>query len=393
MTERGRVIVIGAGIVGSAIARSLASEGHQVVVLDRGPTAGGTSSGGEGNLLVSDKGPGSELRLMQRSLQLWSEIGDQLKTELPQGFPGLELEHKGGLVVATTTTGAQALRRFAEQQRGAGVQAHEVDGQQVRELEPDVTRDHTAAVHYPQDAQVQPVVATESLLASARLRGVLVRQGVEVLGPVLAGGRLAGVRTTAGDFAGDAVVLAAGPWSGQLSRVLGAPLPVRPRRGTVLVTTRMPQRIRHKVYDADYVGAVGSGAADLQVSSVVESTAAGTVLIGSSRERKGFDDRIEARVVAAMAAKALLLFPFLADVPVMRAYGGFRPFVPDHLPVIGPDPRLNGLWHATGHEGAGIGLSLGTAELLTAQMAGDRTAGAEFRVDRPGLEAHLEEAA
>ncbi len=96
VAEQGRVIVIGAGIVGAAIARSLVRSGTEVVVLDRGPSAGGTSSGGEGNLLVSDKGPGPELELMQRSIQLWSEIGPQLRDELPAGFPGLELEHKGG---------------------------------------------------------------------------------------------------------------------------------------------------------------------------------------------------------------------------------------------------------------------------------------------------------
>ncbi|GAB3279601.1 NAD(P)/FAD-dependent oxidoreductase [Kineosporia babensis] len=392
MAERGRVIVIGAGIIGAAIARSLVRGGSDVVVLDRGPSAGGTSSSGEGNLLVSDKGPGSELELMQRSLELWREIGPQLRDELPSGFPGLELEYKGGLVVATTEQGAQGLREFAAQQRTAGVLAEEVGEEQVRQLEPDLTRNYTSAVYYPQDAQVQPVIATESLLASARSGGAQVHQGVEVLGAVTSGSRITGVRTSNGDFLGDAVVVAAGPWSGQLAAKLGASLPVKPRRGTVMVTTRMPQRIQHKVYDADYVGAVGSGAADLQVSSVVESTAAGTVLIGSSRERRGFDDRIEARVLAALAAKALLLFPFLSDVAVMRAYGGFRPFMPDHLPVIGADPRVPGLWHATGHEGAGIGLSLATAEILTRELL--ETPGENpFRVDRPSLQPYLEEAA
>lgn len=57
----------------------------------------------------------------------------------------------------------------------------------------------------------------------------------------------------------------------------------------------------------------------------------------------------------------------------MRSYGGFRPYLPDHLPVVGPDPRLPGLWHASGHEGAGIGLSVATADLIVAQMTGEAT--------------------
>ncbi len=380
--------MIGAGIVGAAIARVLARADCDVVVVDRAATAGGTSASGEGNILVSDKGPGAELRLTQRTLRVWDRLRAELHHELPDGFPGLELDHKGGLVVATTDAGAKALLEFAETQRGAGVIAEVVDDARAHELEPDLTRDITAAVFYPEDAQVQPVIATEALLAAARRHGARVRQQVEVTGGIVEKGRLVGVETTAGPLRADLVIVAAGPWSGAVAERIGVTLPVRPRRGTVLVTSRMPHRIHRKVYDADYVGAVGSGSADLQVSSVVESTAAGTVLIGSSRERRGFDDRIEARVLAALASKALLLFPFLADAQVMRAYGGFRPFVPDHLPIIGPDPRLPGLWHATGHEGAGIGLSLATAEVL-AELIFESTEDNEFRLDRPGLEGEL----
>jgi glycine/D-amino acid oxidase-like deaminating enzyme len=313
----------------------------------------------------------------------------ELPDELPRGFPSLEFDRKGGLVVATTQAGAATLLEFAQAQRAAGVRAEPVDAAQAHDLEPDLTPDIAAAVFYPDDAQVQPVVATEALLAAARGHGARIRQRVEVTAPLLAGGRLTGVRTTAGEVRADDVVVAAGPWSADVARRLGVNLPVRPRRGTVLVTSRMPARVRHKVYDADYVAAVGSGSADLQVSSVVESTAAGTVLIGSSRERRGFDERIESRVLAALAAKALRLFPFLAAAQVMRAYGGFRPYVPDHLPIIGPDPRVPGLWHATGHEGAGIGLSLATADLLSdlllAPAKADPLAG-DFRVDRPSLD-------
>ncbi|SDS90078.1 NAD(P)/FAD-dependent oxidoreductase [Actinoplanes derwentensis] len=388
MSTAPQVLVVGAGIVGAAIARVLARAGCGVVVVDRGATAGGTSASGEGNILVSDKGPGAELRLTQRSLTAWDRVREELRDELPAGFPDLELDHKGGLVVATTGTGATALLEFAGTQRGAGVTAEVVDDVRAHDLEPDLTRDLTAAVFYPQDAQIQPVIATEALLAAARRHGAEVRQQVEVTGGIVTGGRLTGVRTTGGPLHADLVIVAAGPWSGAVADRIGVTLPVRPRRGTVLVTARMPHRIHRKVYDADYVGAVGSGSADLQVSSVVESTAAGTVLIGSSRERRGFDDRIEARVLSVLAAKALLLFPFLADAQVMRAYGGFRPFVPDHLPIIGPDPRLPGLWHATGHEGAGIGLSLATADLM-ADLIFERVTENEFRLDRPALEGEL----
>lgn len=195
------------------------------------------------------------------------------------------------------------------------------------------------------------------------------------------------MQTSAGEVRAPLVINAAGPWSGVVATSLGAPIPVSPRRGVVLVTTRMPHRVFHKVYDADYVGAVGSSAADLQVSSVVESTASGTVLIGSSREQVGFRDEFRAEIVSKLARRAMLLFPFLGSASVLRSYSGFRPYMPDHLPAIGPDPRLSGLWHATGHEGAGIGLSVSTAALIADLLAGrvPSVDAAAFALDRPAL--------
>jgi glycine/D-amino acid oxidase-like deaminating enzyme len=388
------VVVVGAGIVGAAVARSLARAGCDVTVVDRGPAAGGTSASGEGNLLVSDKGPGPELVLAQRAGELWQRMAPELAEELGPDFPSVEYEAKGGLVVATTAAGAPPLLEFADAQRGAGVDVRLLTVEEALRLEPELNPDLHAAVHYPEDAQLQPLVATEALLASARRRGAAVRLGAEVTGPLLGrDGRLVGVETTAGPVPAGSVVIAAGPWSGEVARRLGVDLPVRPRRGMVLVTSRMPHRIFRKVYDADYVGAVGSGEAELQTSAVVESTASGTVLIGSSRQQIGFDARLQVAVLREVASRALAIFPFLADMSVMRAYGGFRPFMPDHLPVIGPDPRLPGLWHATGHEGAGIGLCLSTAELLRDLMTAGRpdVDPAAFALDRASLAAHLGE--
>ncbi|MFC6066853.1 NAD(P)/FAD-dependent oxidoreductase [Streptomyces ochraceiscleroticus] len=393
-----RVVVLGAGIVGAACARELAlAGGFQVTVLDRGGAAEATTAHGEGNVLVSDKGPGPELRLAQLSRRLWPEAlaaiadGPAGSANGPSGSAdavrAVEWDPKGGIVVATTEAGADGLHRFAADQRAAGVRAEVLDADALAAAEPHVTRDHTAALHYPEDAQVQPAAAAAALLGDALAHGATLRTGCEVLGARTRGGRLTAVRTAEGDLAADLFVNAAGPWSGRLAARLGAPVDVRPRRGDILVTAPLPPTVFHKVYDADYVGAVGSSAEDLQTSAVVEATRGGTVLLGSSRRRTGFDDRLRPEVLAAIAAKALRLFPGLAGVPVMRAYGGFRPYVPDHLPVIGADPRLPGLWHASGHEGAGIGLSLGTARLLRDLVRGTEPEidPAPFRVDRPAV--------
>jgi glycine/D-amino acid oxidase-like deaminating enzyme len=306
-------------------------------------------------------------------------------------FPDIEYDRKGGIVVATTEEGAEPLRAFARSQAAVGVEVEHLSAAEALALEPHLNPAITAAVHYPQDAQLQPVVATEALLASARRAGVRVLANREVIGIERDGDRITGVRTTAGTIGTDAVVVAAGPWSGAVAEVLGGDLPVRPRRGMVLVTARMAQRVFHKVYDGDYFGATQSADTDLQTSSVVESTPGETVLIGSSRQQIGFDDRLRVEVLSQIAQRALRLFPFLEGTPVIRAYGGFRPYVPDHLPVIGEDHRHPGLWYATGHEGAGIGLAGVTGDLLCAQLTGAKPAldPTPFLPSRPSLAAYL----
>ena len=372
--------MIGAGIVGAACARELAGAGCAVTVVDRAHPAGATSAHGEGNVLVSDKGPGPELELALLSARLWPRTLAEIAERTSIDITRVEWEPKGGIVVATTIDGATQLRAFAAVQAAAGVRLTELDRAALADAEPYLTDEVTLAVHYPQDAQVQPAAAATVLLAAAVAQGAQVRVDCEVLG-----GTAAHLRTSAGTLGADLVINAAGPWAGEVARRLRAPIDVRPRRGEILVTTPQPPTVFHKVYDADYVGAVGSDESAVQTSAVVESTKAGTILLGSSRSQAGFDETLRPDVLAAIAVKALRLFPCLADAAVMRTYGGFRPYVPDHLPVIGADPRLPWLWHATGHEGAGIGLSLGTARLLRQLMLGEvsEVDPEPFRADRP----------
>ncbi|MFE2039988.1 NAD(P)/FAD-dependent oxidoreductase [Streptomyces sp. NPDC059477] len=358
------VVVVGAGMVGAACAYYAARAGLEVVVVDRGPVAGGTTGAGEGNLLLSDKEPGPELELALLSRRLWGELADEFGA-------AIEYEAKGGLVVADTPTQLAALEAFAGSQRTAGVDAVSVGSDRLRDLEPDLAPDLSGGVRYPQDAQVMPALAAAHLL---RACGARVETGRTVTGVLhTPDGSVRGVRTDRGDLHAPFLVNAAGTWGGHVASLAGVHLPVLPRRGFVLVTEPLPpHRIRHKVYAAAYVADVASDSAALQTSPVVEGTAAGPVLIGASRERVGFDRSLSLPVIRELAAGATRLFPFLDRVRVMRTYVGFRPYLPDHLPAVGPDPRVPGLFHACGHEGAGIGLAPGTGHLIAQVISGQR---------------------
>ncbi|GGV52612.1 oxidoreductase [Streptomyces griseoflavus] len=360
-------------MAGAACALYAARAGLEVTVVDRGHVAGGTTGAGEGNLLVSDKTPGPELDLALLSTRLWAREARELGA-------AVEYEAKGGLVVAETPEVLDKLRTFADAQRAAGVTADPVPAGRLHDLEPRLASGLAGAVYYPQDAQVMPALAAAHLLRASGARLLTGREVTRVLRAP--DGSVRGVRTDRGDLHAPAVVNAAGTWGGELADRAGVFLPVLPRRGFVLVTEPLPPRIRHKVYAADYVADVASDSAALQTSPVVEATAAGPVLIGASRERVGFDRSLSLPAVRALAAGATRLFPFLSRVRALRTYAGFRPYLPDHLPAIGPDPRAPGLFHACGHEGAGIGLATGTG-LLIAQALTGRTPDLDLTPFRP----------
>ncbi|MCX5193786.1 FAD-binding oxidoreductase [Streptomyces sp. NBC_00249] len=352
------VVIIGAGVVGAACAYYASRSGLSVAVVDRGPVAGGTTGAGEGNLLVSDKEAGPELDLALLSTRLWRELAAVLP-------PETEYEPKGGLVVAPDETTLKALRTFTDAQRAAGVVATEVGPETLHDLEPHLSPNLAGGFHYPQDAQVHPAQAAARLLAASGATTYLNEEVTEIL---VHSGTVRGIRTPHRTLHAPAVVNAAGTWAGQIAALAGTTLPVLPRRGFVLVTEPLPRVVRHKVYAADYIADVASDSAALQSSAVVEGTPSGPVLIGATRERVGFDRSLSTEALRRLASQAAALFPVLADTRILRTYHGFRPYLPDHLPAIGPDPRVPGLLHACGHEGAGIGLAPATGALIAATL-------------------------
>ncbi len=374
------VVVVGAGLVGACTALELVRAGLRVTVVERGGLASGTTAHGEGNILVSDKPPGPELDLALDSLRRWHRLADELDD--------FEFDPKGGLAVATTDDSVRPLLDLAERQRAVGIRADVADGPALRELEPHLSPALQVGVHYPQDAQVQPVLAASAALHAAVRRGAtfLPHTAVTALERG-AGDRLVGVRTTAGRLTPRWVVDAAGPWAADVAALAGVALPVRPRRGHILVTEPVGRLVRHKVYAADYVATLTADTAAAQVSPVVEGTRGGTVLLGSSREFVGFDAGTDTALVRRIAGACVAMFPVLEHVSLLRTYVGLRPWVPDHLPIIGHDPRVPGLLHATGHEGAGICLAPGTAALVAALVTGRAPAldPTPFGLDRPGL--------
>ena len=106
------------------------------------------------------------------------------------------------------------------------------------------------------------------------------------------------------------------------------------------------------------------------VAFVFEPTASNNFLIGSSRRFAGEDISSDIEVMQAIAERAIRFFPIIADIKVIRAYTGVRPFTPDHMPIVSATP-VPGFYIAAGHEGDGIGLSPITGKMIADMIAGN----------------------
>lgn len=362
------VVVIGAGIVGAACARELAVRGVGVTLLDRGEVARGTTGLGEGNVLASDKDRGPELDLTRAGLRVYDELDERLGDEA-------RIRRKGALIVHVEETTWAAEPARVERLLADGVRCRLLAPAEVRELEPELRGPILGASFFPDDVQVAPRLITHALVREARAAGATIRTGAEVRTIVVEGGRVRGVGLADGALReAGAVVLAAGPWSRRLADGAGLGLPLEPRWGQLARLTphrREPPLLRRKIVDGSYLGSVTSAEPGLEVTTVLETTWEGDVLVGSSRARRGFDTAVDPDVTGAMIARAERLVPAVGDLPVDEVWTGLRPWLPDHLPAIGPSARVPGLWVATGHEGAGIALGPVTGRVLAQAFCGE----------------------
>jgi glycine/D-amino acid oxidase-like deaminating enzyme len=358
------VVVIGAGIVGCSTAYELTKRGVSVALVDRGEVSGGTTGLGEGNALLSDKDAGPELDLAVAGMPLFEEYEHLI------GEPA-RIRRKGALIVhhdPDTWAGEPAR---ADRLCSAGVNVELLEPDAVDHLEPNLTGEIHGALYVAADLQCDPRAITRALAAWSAERGAEVRTETEV--SAIAPGR--GVRLADGELlSAEAVVLAAGPWSAPLAASAGLKLPVEPRKGQ-LTRLRLPEPdpafLRRKIVDGSYLASVTSRVAERQISTVVETTWDGHVIVGSTRERCGFDPTVDGDLARGVQARAARLVPAIADLTPDSTWVGFRPWLPDGLPAIGPTRAADGLWIGTGHEGAGVMLGPITGRVLAQAITGE----------------------
>ncbi|KWK49116.1 D-amino-acid oxidase [Burkholderia stagnalis] len=344
------VIVIGAGIVGAACAHEFALRGLRVLVLD--DASGGATGAGMGHLVAMDDNA-AELALSHYSIELWRALSAQMPD-------GCAYRNCGTLWLAADANEMDLARAKQATLAAHGVAGELIDGAALAALEPMLRAGLGGALKIPGDGILYAPVAASWLLQ--RVPGVTLRREkvVEADGPrvkLASGERLRAER----------VVVA----NGVAARTLLPELPLRPKKGHLLITDRYPGRVSHQLVELGY--AASAHASDgTSVAFNVQPRPTGQLLIGSSRQFDTEDPRVEPPVLARMLRRAVGYLPALADLNGIRAWTGFRAASPDGLPLLGEHPARPGVWLAVGHEGLGVTTAPGSARLLAALMFGER---------------------
>ena len=351
------VIIVGAGIVGTACADECARHGLRVAVADQEMVGSGATAAGMGHIVVMDDSE-AQFALTRYSQQLWQELRSELPDEV-------EYEQCGTIWVAADDEEMDEVRRKQLYYSLRKVPVEVLSAMDLERLEPNLRKGMAGGLLVPDDGVLYPPCAARFLVERAQSRGASLHLGAPV-----AEIRPGHVRLSNGaEFTAGTVVNAAGAWSPALTPGID----VKKRKGHLVITDRYPGFVRHQLVELGYLKSAHSSTTD-SVAFNVQPRKTGQVLIGSSRQYGAESNDVDHAMVSRMLERAQEYMPALAHTSAIRVWTGFRAATPDKLPLIGPWPQDSTLYLATGHEGLGITTSLATARLLVDQLTGRRSA-------------------
>ena len=223
-----------------------------------------------------------------------------------------------------------------------------LDARGLRQREPGLAAGFVRGLWFPEDAAVDPARLVAGIVQAAARAGVQFRSGVTARRVVIDKRRARGVETDEGLVEGDAVVIAAGAWSGLVDGALGNPASVRPARGQIVELETCPSPLRGVVFAH---------------GGYLVPRADGRVLAGSTLEFVGYRRGVTADGIAKVLSAATRTVPSLGEATIARTWSNFRPFTEDRVALVGPRD-IDGLVIATGHHRSGILLAPVTAEIV-----------------------------
>ena len=347
-TDGADVIIVGAGVIGCAIAYFLSKEGMKVVVVEKdglGDHASGTAPGIVSPLTLAPEGVIPPLA--RRSFQMHKVLYQQLKEESGIDYYFRESAH---MRLAFTEAEAAELRLRVNLGQKQGFKLRWLDKDDVRNLESRVSAEVVGAAHC-EEGEVESYRLVLALVQAAEKNGAEIRSG-QVIGLIRNGARATAVKLSSRDIPCEHIVLAMGPWAGTASSWLSVPVPVRPLRGQAQ-WIRMPGLpfVHRLTRSGGYL--------------ITLTKRDGLTYLGSTHEEAGFDDQPTEEGMDYILRGVLTMVPSLVEAELVRRTACLRPLSADELPIIGKVPGWDNVYLATGHGTEGISLSTVTACIMT----------------------------
>ena len=349
------VLIVGAGIVGCACARECAQEGLRVGVIEGNVPGGGATAAGMGHVVVMDDSP-AQLHLTRYARALWQQFAPKLPSSV-------EYEARGTLWIAADEEEMTEVHKKRSTYAEAGIRAEVLNEAELAAEEPELRTGLAGGLLVPDDGVIYPPAAADWLLREARALGATIDQDSTAISVSEGRVQLADGTT----LLSERIVLATGTDCALLPT-----LPIRKRKGHLLITDRYPGFLHHQLVELGYLKSAHSVESD-SVAFNIQPRRTGQLLIGSSRQYGDESSKSDAAILTRMLERAHAYMPALAGLSGLRVWTGFRAATPDKLPLIGPAEGLSNnrtLWLAVGFEGLGITNAPAAARLLVDQVLG-----------------------
>jgi sarcosine oxidase, subunit beta len=376
--ETADAVVAGGGVVGCSLAYQLARRGVDVVLLEREELGSQSTARCAGGVRQQFS---SETNVLLQRLAVRLLLGFEEETGGHADF-----RQVGYLFVLTRPDQAEDFRLLLRDWHRLGLtEARWVEPREARELAPvlDVA-DVLGGTFCPSDGLASPADVTAGYAAAARRHGARLREHVAVTAVEVSGSRVRAVRTSEGDVATPVLFDCAGAWSGEIGRMAGVDIPVRPFRRQVFVTDTLPEVPRDMPMAVDFA-----------TSFYLHPEGDGALVGMSDREEPStFSTDVNWDFLERMVEVGVRRVPALERAGVRTAWAGLYETTPDHQAILGPVRDVEGFWCACGFSGHGfmqapaVGLVLsqllldGRAEVDVSAFCHDRFARGELVAER-----------